>query len=61
MCAKSYVVEETIFKDFKIKLNYVKISDQEIMERQKESEKIKIFHYIFIQVKFDFKEIKHKS
>lgn len=61
MCAKSYVVEETICKDFKIKLNYVKISDQEIMERQKESEKIKIFHYIFIQVKFDFKEIKHKS
>lgn len=61
MCAKSYVVEETIFKDFKIKLNYVKISDQEIMERQKKSEKIKIFHYIFIQVKFDFKEIKHKS
>ena len=61
MCAKSHVVEETIFKDFKIKLNYVKISDQEIMERQEKSERIKIFCYIFIQVKFDFKEIKHKS
>ena len=61
MCAKSHVVEETIFKDIMIKLNYVKLSDQEIMERQKKSEKIKIFYYIFIQVKFDFKEIKHKS
>lgn len=61
MCAKSHVVEETIFKDIMIKLNYVELSDQEIMERQKKSEKIKIFYYIFIQVKFDFKEIKHKS
>ena len=61
VCAKSHVVEEAVFKDFKIKLNYVKTSDQEIMEGQKKSERIKIFYYLLIQVKFDFKEIKHKS
>ena len=31
VCAKSQVVKETVFKNFKIKVNYVQISDQEMM------------------------------
>lgn len=33
LCAKSQVVQDPVFKNAKIKLNYVQISDQEVMVR----------------------------
>lgn len=53
VCAKSQVVKETVFKNFKIKVNYVQISDQEMMVVKRK--RTDIFNGILIEVNFDFK------
>lgn len=53
VCAKCQVAKETVFKNFKIKLNYVQISDQEKMVVT--SKKMDIFNGILVEVDFDLK------